>query len=187
MAERRGAQADGELLGSMAEGDREAFEELFRRFAPWLRGLLGQRCTDPVLVDEVVQDVFVEIWRHREHRRGKRVEQVDNVSGWLWRIAQRRLIDAQRAQERRGSLLRRLGSLPKRHVISAEDELLAQLGDGALAAVELLPADLKAVVKATSLDGLTVREAAEQLRIPTGTVKSRTSRARRLLKERLLP
>ncbi|MFE4575520.1 RNA polymerase subunit sigma-24, partial [Streptomyces chartreusis] len=38
MSERRGAQTDAELLDAVAEGDRDAFEELFRRFAPWLRG-----------------------------------------------------------------------------------------------------------------------------------------------------
>lgn len=186
MSERRGAQSDAELLDAVAEGDRDAFEELFRRFAPWLRGRLRQRCADSVLVDEVVQDVFVEVWRRRERRRGGDVEQVDNVSGWLWRVGRRRLIDAQRAQERRGRLLSRLAGLPRRHAVSAEEELMAELGDGALAAVEFLPADLRAVVRATALEGLTVQETAERLSIPAGTVKSRASRARRLLRE-LLP
>ncbi|GHH30686.1 RNA polymerase sigma factor [Streptomyces lanatus] len=186
MSERRGARSDAELLDAVAEGDRAAFEELFRRFAPWLRGRLRQRCADSVLVDEVVQDVFVEVWRRRERRRSTGpLGQVGNVSGWLWRVGLRRLIDAQRAQERRGRLLRRLAGLPGRHAVSAEDELMAELGDGALAAVEFLPADLRAVVRATALEGLTVQETAERLSIPAGTVKSRASRARRLLKERL--
>lgn len=186
-AEQGDGDADAELLGAVAEGDREAFEELFRRFAPWLRGRLRQRCADPVLVDEVVQDVFVEVWRHREHGRNGRLDQVEDVNGWLWRVGRRRLIDAQRAQERRGRLLRRLAVLPRRHGASAEDELLAELGDSALAAMEGLPSDLGAVVRATALEGLTVREAAERLNIPAGTVKSRASRARRLLRERLQP
>jgi RNA polymerase sigma-70 factor (ECF subfamily) len=185
MVERRGAYADAELLGAVAEGDREAFEELFRRFAPWLRARLRQRCADPVLVDEVVQDVFVEVWRHGERRRSGGLGQVGDVSGWLWRMGSRRLIDARRGQERRGRLLGRLTSLPRRHVDSAEEELLANLGDDALAAVESLPDELKAVIRATVLEGLTVREAAERLGVPTGTVKSRASRARHRLREDL--
>ncbi|KND35196.1 RNA polymerase sigma factor [Streptomyces acidiscabies] len=180
-AERKGVPSDAELLDAVAEGDRDAFEELFRRFAPWLRGRLRQRCADHALVDEVVQDVFVEVWRRRE-RRGDRV---GDVSGWLWRAGSHRLIDARRAHERRGRLLARLARLPGRHAASPEDQLMTELGDGALAAVEHLPADLRAVVRATTLEGLTVQETAERLNIPPGTVKSRASRARRLLRERL--
>ncbi|WP_306085173.1 RNA polymerase sigma factor, partial [Streptomyces acidiscabies] len=88
--------SDAELLDAVAEGDRDAFEELFRRFAPWLRGRLRQRCADHALEDEVVQDVFVEVWRRRE-RRGDRV---GDVNGWLWRAGSHRLIDARRAHER---------------------------------------------------------------------------------------
>ncbi|QNP75932.1 RNA polymerase sigma factor [Streptomyces roseirectus] len=173
---------DAELLDAVADGDRAAFEELFRRFAPWLRGRLRQRCADHVLVDEVVQDVFVEVWRRRESERAARV---GDVSGWLWRAGSNRLTDARRAQERRGRLLGRLAGLPRRHAVSAEEELLAHWGDGALDAVERLPAELRAVMRATALEGLTVQETAERLKIPTGTVKSRASRARRLLRERL--
>ncbi|WP_143576636.1 RNA polymerase sigma factor, partial [Streptomyces acidiscabies] len=81
--------------------------------------------------------------------------------------------------------LGRLARLPGRHAASPEDQLMTELGDGALDAVEHLPADLRAVVRATALEGLTVQETAERLNIPPGTVKSRASRARRLLRERL--
>ncbi|MET8982015.1 RNA polymerase sigma factor [Streptomyces sp. NPDC004539] len=185
-AERKGVRGDAELMEAVAEGDRDAFEELFRRFAPWLRGRLRQRCGDHVLVDEVVQDVFVEVWRRREGGRGH-ADRVSDVSGWLWRAGSHRLIDARRAHERRGRLLGRLAGLPRRHASSPEDEVMTELGDGALAAVDHLPADLRAVVRATALEGLTVQETAERLDIPEGTVKSRASRARRLLRERLMP
>jgi RNA polymerase sigma-70 factor, ECF subfamily len=183
MAERRAARNDAELCGAVAEGDREAFEELFRLFAPWLRARLRHRCPDPVLVDEVVQEVFVDVWRRRERRGG--IGEVGDLSGWLWRLGSRRLIDARRAQERRGRLLGRLVRLPKRHAASAEEEVLTGLGETAVAALECLSPELKAVVRATVLEGLSVREAAELLGIPAGTVKSRALRARRRLREAL--
>jgi RNA polymerase sigma-70 factor, ECF subfamily len=179
------ARTDAELLAAVAEGDRRAFEELFRALAPWLRTRLRRRCADPVLVDEVVQDVFVEVWRRRERRTGG--PPVDDVSGWLWRVGQRRLVDALRARERRGRLLGRLRGLPRLPADSAEDELLAELGGGALAAVARLPDELRSVVRATALEGLTVRETADRLGIPPGTVKSRAHRARTLLRRHLSP
>ena len=57
--------------------------------------------------------------------------------------------------------------------------------DVGLAFARLSP-DLQAVVQATVLDGLTTREAAALLGIPSGTVKSRMSRARTELREGLL-
>jgi RNA polymerase sigma-70 factor (ECF subfamily) len=48
-----------------------------------------------------------------------------------------------------------------------------------------LPADLRAVVQATVLDGLSTQEAAVVLGIPAGTVKTRMMRARAALREEL--
>jgi RNA polymerase sigma-70 factor (ECF subfamily) len=53
------------------------------------------------------------------------------------------------------------------------------------AALSRLPADLRAVVQATVLDGLSTQEAAVVLGIPVGTVKTRMMRARAALREEL--
>ena len=48
-----------------------------------------------------------------------------------------------------------------------------------------MPEELRAVMRATVIDGLTTREAAQLLGIPAGTVKTRMMRARALLREEL--
>ena len=53
-------------------------------------------------------------------------------------------------------------------------------------ALDRLSPELRAVVQATVLDGLSTREAAAFLGIPAGTVKSRMNRARHELREALL-
>jgi RNA polymerase sigma-70 factor (ECF subfamily) len=69
---------------------------------------------------------------------------------------------------------------------SAEEHVLlaVQYGDVGAALASLSP-ELRAVVQATVLDGLTTREAAQLLGIPPGTVKTRMMRARAALRERL--
>jgi RNA polymerase sigma-70 factor (ECF subfamily) len=69
---------------------------------------------------------------------------------------------------------------------SAEDHVQLGIEHGDLAgALDRLSPELRAVLQATVLDGLTTREAGRALGIPQGTVKTRLMRARRELREGL--
>ncbi|MFS4109765.1 RNA polymerase sigma factor [Streptomyces sp. PD-S100-1] len=177
-----GTRSDGELLRRIAaERDRRAFEELYRRYAPWLAARLRGRCADAATVDDVVQETFLAVWR------GKAVYREDgDVAGWLWRIGARRLIDALRGDGARGRLRQALARLRHRDEASAEERVLAGVEHGDLAgALTRLSPELRAVLQATVIDGLTTREAAVLLGIPPGTVKTRAMRARKQLREAL--
>jgi RNA polymerase sigma-70 factor (ECF subfamily) len=172
---------DTELLASIAAGDRGAFEEFYRRYAAWLTIRLRYRCPDDTLIEDVVQDTFLAIWRgsakYREQERG-------DVAGWLWRIGFHRLVDGLRGRSARERLARVLARRPRRDQSSAEEELLLGVEHGDLAgALARLSPELRAVIQATVLDGLSTREAAHLLRIPVGTVKTRAMRARRQLRQ----
>jgi RNA polymerase sigma-70 factor (ECF subfamily) len=170
-------QEDSQLLAAIMDGDREAFAELYRRHLPWLLVRLGRRCSSPELVDEVVQDTFVAVWRSAGRWDGR-----GEVAAWIWGIGIRRLVDAlRRGRPPAGELTEFAGV-----ETSAEEHVLlaVQYGDLGAALASLSP-ELRAVVQATVLDGLTTREAARLLGIPPGTVKTRMMRARALLRERL--
>ncbi|MGW3494567.1 RNA polymerase sigma factor [Streptomyces sp. NPDC001020] len=177
----RETRSDGELLRAAADGDRRAFEELYRRYAPWLTARLRGRCADPGVVDDVVQETFLAVWRGTARYR-----EDGDVAGWLWRIGARRLVDALRGDGARGRLRKTLARLRHRHEVSAEERVLAAVehGDLAGALIRLSP-ELRAVLQATVVDGLTTREAAVLLGIPPGTVKTRALRARKRLREEL--
>ncbi|WP_226487288.1 MULTISPECIES: RNA polymerase sigma factor [Streptomyces] len=175
-------RSDGELLRAVAgDGDRRAFEELYRRYAPWLTARMHSRCADPGVVDDVVQETFLAVWRGSARYRHD-----GDVAGWLWRIGSRRLVDVLRGDGARGRLRQALARLRHRDEVSAEERVLAGVehGDLAGALVRLSP-ELRAVLQATVVDGLTTREAAVLLGIPPGTVKTRAMRARRQLREAL--
>nr|WP_202545201.1 RNA polymerase sigma factor [Streptomyces sp. SID5606] len=163
------------------DGDRRAFEELYRRYAPWLTARMRSRCADPGVVDDVVQETFLAVWRGSARYRHD-----GDVAGWLWRIGSRRLVDVLRGDGARGRLRQALARLRHRDEASAEERVLAGVehGDLAGALVRLSP-ELRAVLQATVVDGLTTREAAVLLGIPPGTVKTRAMRARRQLREAL--
>jgi RNA polymerase sigma-70 factor (ECF subfamily) len=178
-----GTDDDAELLAAAAAGDRAAFERLYRRHAPWLMLRLRYRCADPSLVDDVVQETFLAIWHGTARFRS---QSTGDVAGWLWRIGSRRLIDALRRRGARERLWDRLTRLRSDAEPAAEDLVLVGVEHGDLGgALSRLSPELRAVLQATVLDGLTTQEAAVLLGIPVGTVKTRAMRARAQLRQEL--
>ncbi|MGW3338198.1 RNA polymerase sigma factor [Streptomyces sp. NPDC001009] len=169
---------DGSLLRAVAAGDAAALADLYDRHAGWLHARLARRCADPEVVREVLQDTFVTVWRSAAAHRG------EEAGGWLWTIAARRLVDARRVQERAARVAvepEAAGAAP-----SAEDRVLAGLEYGDVGtALDRISPELREVLRATVVDGLTTRETARLLGIPEGTVKSRARRARTELRAAL--
>lgn len=169
-------RGDGELLRAVGARDSGALEVLYARHAPWLTARLTHRCGDRDLVDQAVQDTFVAVWRSASAFSGQ-----GEPAAWIWGIGIRRLIDQLRRHRRP-----LLGHAEEERQVSAEEEVLVGVEHGDLAGViDRLSPELRAVVRATVLDGLTTREAGRLLGVPTGTVKTRMARARLQMREAL--
>jgi RNA polymerase sigma-70 factor, ECF subfamily len=169
-------RSDVEVLAAVADGDRAALRVLYERHAPWLALRLARRCADRGVVDETIQDTFVAVWRGAGRYRGD-----GDVAAWIWGIAIRRLIDTLRRRPRAEVLVAQVDDRR-----SVEEEVLLGVEHGDLGgALQRLSPELRAVVQATVLDGLTSREAGRLLGIPAGTVKTRMMRARAQLREEL--
>lgn len=171
---------DDELILAVVDRDLGALRVLHDRHAPWLVARLRRRCADQDVVAEAVQDTFLAVWRGADRYEGR-----GEVAAWIWGIGIRQLI---------GRLRRRPAPVPMSEnalvsalhhggsaevLVSAEDAALVGVEHGELhgALIGLSP-ELRSVVQATVLDGLTTREAASLLGIPSGTVKTRMRRAR---------
>jgi RNA polymerase sigma-70 factor (ECF subfamily) len=175
MARADDERSDVELLAAVGDADSGALAALYDRHGPWLTARLSHRCSDPDLVDQAVQDTFLAIWRKPGGFSG-----AGEPAAWIWGIGIRRLIDQLR---KRRTFMR---SDVDATYVSAEDEVLRGVEHGGLAdAIDGLSPELRAVVQATVLDGLTTREAGRLLGIPAGTVKTRMARARVQMREAL--
>ncbi len=172
-------QEDRALVARIARRDRSALEQLYRRHAHWMTPRLESRCGDPDLVDMAIQDTFVSVWKSAKKYRGDGA-----VGAWLWGIAIRRLIDQMRKKRPTSVDLQAVGGLE--HAMAFEDTLIDNGTHGSLGvALRQLDPDLRAVLIATAIDGLTTKEAARLLGVPQGTVKTRLMRARQHLQETL--
>jgi RNA polymerase sigma-70 factor (ECF subfamily) len=167
-------QTDQQLLAAVADGDRGALRELHDRHAPWVAARLRRRCADVDVVAEAVQDTFVAVWRSAGRFDGR-----GEPAAWIWGIAIRRLISVLRTRSRWARIKAVTDQEQPELVVAAEDQVLQGVEHGDLAgALQQLSPQLRAVVQATVLDGLTTREAGRLLGIPAGTVKTRMMRAR---------
>ncbi|MDM4720230.1 RNA polymerase sigma factor [Micromonospora sp. WMMA1363] len=170
------------LVRRMAGGDRRAFDELYRRTSPWLAVRLRRRCADEEIVADVMQETYLAVWRAAGGFAGAATS--GSAVGWLWTIAANRLVDAFRRRARQAQVPP--VPLAETAAPAAEDEVMAgRIGQELEQALLVLPVELRQVLRAMVLDGLSVRETSILLGVPEGTVKSRARRARIALREAL--
>jgi RNA polymerase sigma factor (sigma-70 family) len=171
-----GSPSDEALLVGVAERDIGAFRVLYERHAGWLALRLARRCNERDLVADAVQDTFVAVW---EKPRGFRGE--GDIAAWLWGIAIRRLVSRLRHRTDIVAVFENPGTTP-----AAEDQVLLSVEYGNVGeALARLSPEMRAVIQAVVLDGLSAKETAQLLHVPVSSVKTRLYRAKAQLRATL--
>ena len=158
---------DEELLAVLRVGDAdESMRLLFRTYGGALYGFAFRRLGDAGLAEEVVQETMLRIWQHAE--RFDRSE--GSVRAWLYEIATNLVIDAHRRRVARPPLDGR-GQV---EIEASSDEFEHEMLRWQLrSAIAQLRPEHREVIALVHFEGLKLREVADRLRIPLGTVKSR--------------
>ncbi len=161
---------DGQLIERVADGDRPAFEELYRRYGRAVLGLALRRLGDRGRAEDAAQDAFVAIWRSaRTYDSGR-----GTGAPWLYAVARNAITDGlRRRPEPAAELEDRPGGGPD-PADRAEASWTAWRVHRAL---EVLPPHERPVIELAYWRGLSQSEIAESLAIPLGTVKTRTRSA----------
>jgi RNA polymerase sigma-70 factor (ECF subfamily) len=174
------SRSDEELLELVArERDGEAFEELYRRYARAVYGVVRRMLSDHARSEDVVQEAFTSVWRAASGYRRER----GAATGWLFAIARNAASDALR-----GRTAITLADPPDQADPEAgPDERVAadMAAFNVHAAVDSLPEREREVIALAYFDGLSQSEVAENLGIPLGTVKTRTRSGLARLADRL--
>ena len=160
------------LLARIAQGDREAFGRFYDAFAGLALGLIRRILRDPAASEEVLQEVFWQIWQEAvryDPRRG-------SPEAWVVMRAKTRAIDRLRAIRRREktfvapvdeSVARSSEAPGENPGVAAETRGLVR------SALDGLPEPQRRVVELAFFEGLTQSEIASRLGEPLGTVKTR--------------
>lgn len=162
---------DAVLAARLAAGDDHALAEVFDALAGSVYGSALRVLGDASAAQDVVQDVFVELWAHP----GRYDPAAGTLRTYLSVLARHRAVDLVRSELRR--LARQERSYRMRPAVApvgVGDEMLAAETAGLVrAAVQSLPASQRQVVELAYFEGLTCREVARAVGIPEGTAKSR--------------
>jgi RNA polymerase sigma factor (sigma-70 family) len=175
---------DGQLVELVAQKDAGALEALYERYGRPAYSLARRILTDDTLAQDVVQEVFLSLWRDARRFDAER----GTVATYLLSMTHHRAVDVVRREEN----LRRwrtsdegleLEPDPKARV---EDEVEAsERRTEVRAALAELPAAQREALLLAYFGGYTQREVAALLGVPLGTVKTRMAAGMRKMKEAL--
>src|SRR5581483_4443229 len=174
---------DLELHRRLGSGDRAAFEDLYRRYAPSAYALALRVTGQDALAQEVLHDSFLALWRAPEAYDAAR----GPFRTFFLSLVHHRAVDAVGREERLRKRAERLSNLEPgtgedvaEEIV--EDAYLAERRREIREALQTLPADQRRVVELAYFGGYTQARIAEELGIPVGTVKTRTLAAMRKLR-----
>ena len=165
------------LLARLKARDESALSELYDEMAPWVLGLAYRILQDDDEAEEVVGNVFTQVWRHADRHDARRGPLVP----WILSIARNRALDLLR---RRRRWWRKAERWERARVIDGSDNTPAASAAEASVpgfpvhrevhqALAALPEEQRRVVALAYFEGLSHSEIAKRLDVPLGTVKTR--------------
>jgi RNA polymerase sigma-70 factor (ECF subfamily) len=162
---------DTALIERIGRGDADALAVLYDRHAPRVLGLTTRILGDPDEAEDVLQEVFLHVWRNP----GQFDETRGTATTWLLILARSRAIDRLRSLRRRGK--DRQVPIEDHPIASGEDleQGAANAQEGAVVrrALAELPPDQRRALELAYFDGYTQSEIARMTGAPLGTVKTR--------------
>ena len=163
-----------EVIQRVGRGDQAAFAELYDATAPLVHGVVLKVVRDPSQTEEVVQEVFVELWRVAPRFDASK----GTVASWVATIAHRRAVDRVRSEQAsRNRVERELNKVEPAADVVSETVIDVDHADferrRVRRALDRLTAMQRQALELAYFGGYTYREVAVLLDVPEGTIKTR--------------
>jgi len=166
---------DATLADRAADGDMRSFEVLVRRYGPLMRATATRILGGSAESDDVVQDAFVVAWQQLD-----RLDDGAAVRGWIMRIVSNKSVDRLRARREHADIDDHDPVAPVDHSPDRVAETRSQ-EEALSSALSELPEPQRQCWVLKEIAGYSYEEIAEQLDLPTSTVRGLLARARKAL------
>lgn len=168
------AQTDEQLMAGIQRQEQDALAALYRRHTPLLRTIIGRVVNNDTDVDDLLQEVFVEIW----NRAGRYDEARGKALGWIVTLARRRAIDRVRKKQAYFRAEERLrestkGDADAMHAAANDEAEHSDTAEIFKRIMATLPEPQREAVQLAYYSGLSQRDIARRTGIPLGTIKTR--------------
>ncbi|MGO9639793.1 MAG: sigma-70 family RNA polymerase sigma factor [Candidatus Acidiferrales bacterium] len=164
--------ADGALMERLIERDPSALEELYDRYARPVYSLVLRISQQPASAEEIVQDVFLLLWRNADRYRASR----GPLEPWLFTMARNRALDYLRLKREKQRRREDSYELDMPDSVSAPNPEAfidaTRRADRVRACMGELPEPQRRAIELAFFEGMTHSEIAAALAEPLGTVKS---------------
>lgn len=177
-----GDATDVALMKRIARRDEDALAVLYDRHAARVYGLALRLTGDRQTAEEIVQDVFLRLWRHAARYDSR----LAGPGSWLLIMTRNLAIDRLRANGRQPATTSLPDQMPdaSSDAVTLEDRvLLGQVSD----ALRHVPHAMREILELAYFQGWTHREIAGHLGLPMGTVKTRLRQAVERLRDLMSP
>ena len=171
---------DSELVALAREGDRAAFEKLYRRHRDRVYGLVWRLCGgDSALAEDLLQEAFVRAWKKLDSFRGE-----SRFATWLHRLSVNVALSDRRIRLKRLERETAFEGTAERTATGARD-IYADKRMDLEQAIAKLPERARTVLVLYDIEGYSHAEIAEMADMAVGSSKAQLHRARKLVREEL--
>lgn len=173
-------ETDAALMERITQRDESALAELYDRYAAMLTSVLNRILRDSQAAEEIMQDIFFQVWRTSERFDVER----GSLPGWLAVIARNRAISRlRRKNPAQGEELgeNSVAMAYNLETAAAQREMMARVAG----ALTRLPQEQRHAIELAYFEGMTHSEIARHTGDPLGTVKTRLRTAVETLKRNL--
>lgn len=165
------APTDEQLLAALGRQELDALDQLYERYHRLALGLAVRMLSDQQAGEDVVQEVFLALWRRAERYQSDR----GTVKTWLLAMVHHRAVDRLRRRASANFVSELQEDLEDRRIPPTWLQAFEQIrGEQIAAALDQLPAEQRQAIELAYFGGQSQSEIATSLGVPLGTVKGRT-------------